>query len=59
VVKETDRWFTAEEYESLEKGIFEHFLALHSSGQSEFQEEGRGKYVFRNLFIRAAGVKGR
>jgi methylase of polypeptide subunit release factors len=59
VVKETDRWFTAEEYESLEKGLFEHFLALHSSGQSEFQEEGRGKYVFRNLFIRAAGVKAR
>jgi D-alanine-D-alanine ligase-like ATP-grasp enzyme len=59
VVKETDRWFTAEEYESLEKGLFEHFLALHSSGQSEFQEEGRGKYVFRNLFIRAAGVKPR
>jgi release factor glutamine methyltransferase len=59
VVKETDRWFTAEEYESLEKGLFEHFLALRSSGQSEFQEEGRGKYVFRNLFIRAAGVKAR
>jgi len=59
VVKETDRWFTPEEYESLEKGLFEHFLALRSSGQSEFQEEGRGRYVFRNLFIRAAGVKAR
>lgn len=57
VVKETDRWFTPEEYESLEKGLFEHFLSLRSSGQSEFHEEGRGKYVFRNLFIRAAGVK--
>jgi len=59
VVKETDRWFTAEEYQTIERGLFEHFLALHSCGQSEFQEEGRGKYVFRNLFIRAAGIKPR
>jgi len=30
---------------------------LRASGQCEFKEAGGGKYVFRNLFIRAAGVK--
>jgi D-alanine--D-alanine ligase len=59
VVRETDRGFTAEEYESIAKGLFDHFLSLRASGQSEFKEAGGGKYVFRNLFIRAAGVKKR
>jgi len=57
VVRETDRRFTAEEYESIAKGLFGHFLSLRASGQSEFKEAGGGKYVFRNLFIRAGGVK--
>jgi len=57
VVRETDRGFTAEEYESIAKGLFDHFLSLRASGQCEFKEAGGGKYVFRNLFIRAAGVK--
>ena len=59
VARETDRGFTAEEYESIAKGLFDHFLSLRASGQSEFKEAGGGKYVFRNLFIRAAGVKKR
>jgi D-alanine-D-alanine ligase-like ATP-grasp enzyme/methylase of polypeptide subunit release factors len=59
VVKETDRGFTAGEYESIAKGLFDHFLSLRASGQAEFKEAGGGKYVFRNLFIRAAGVKKR
>jgi len=57
VVRETDRRFTAEEYESIAKGLFDHFLSLRASGQCEFKEAGGGKYVFRNLFIRAARVK--
>ena len=57
VVRETDRGFTAEEYESIAKGLFDHFLSLRASGQCEFKEAGGGKYIFRNLFIRAAGVK--
>ena len=59
VVRETDRGFTAEEYESIAKGLFGHFVSLRASGQSEFKDAGGGKYVFRNLFIRAAGVKPR
>jgi hypothetical protein len=57
VVKETDRGFTAEEYESISKGLFDHFLSLRASGEAEFKEAGGGRYVFRNLFIRAAGLK--
>ena len=57
VVKETDRGFTAAEYESIAPGLFDHFLSLRSSGQAEFKEAGGGRYVFRNLFIRAEGVK--
>ena len=53
LVHETDRLFTAEEYESMSEGLFNHFLALRSQGCSEFKEVGDGKYVFRNLFIRA------
>ncbi len=59
VVKETKRGFTAEEYQSIENGLFDHFLTLQASGQSEFKEERSGKFVFQNLFIRAAGVKKR
>jgi D-alanine-D-alanine ligase len=59
VVRETDREFTAEEYESISKGLFDHFLSLRASGQAEFKATGGGRYLFRNLFIRAAGVKKR
>jgi D-alanine-D-alanine ligase-like ATP-grasp enzyme/methylase of polypeptide subunit release factors len=59
VVKETDRIFTAEEYQAMDPGLFPHFIALRKSGQSEFKEMGGGRYVFRNLFIRASGVKAR
>jgi methylase of polypeptide subunit release factors len=57
LVHETDRLFTAEEYESMSKGLFNHFLALRSQGRSEFKEMGDGKYVFRNLFIRGKGCR--
>ena len=57
LVHETDRLFTAEEYESMSEGLFNHFLALRSQGCSEFKEMGDGKYVFRNLFIRAKGCR--
>jgi methylase of polypeptide subunit release factors len=57
LVHETDRLFTPEEYENISKGLFKHFLALRSQGLSEFKEMGDGKYVFRNLFIRAKGCR--
>jgi len=59
LVRETERLFTADEYEAMEKGLMGHMLALRETGQAEFQETGRGAYVFRNLFVRAAGVRQR
>ena len=55
VVHETDRPFTAMEYDSLENGLMNHFLELRSSGCSDFKDTGAGSYVFRNLFICARG----
>ena len=57
LVRETERSFAIEEYESMEKGLFEHFLKLRASGCSEFKETGSGRYIFRNLFIRASGPR--
>ena len=53
IVRETERLFTAQEYEAIEKGLFDHFQILRSSGRSDFREIGAGKYTFKNLFIRA------
>jgi hypothetical protein len=59
VVHETERPFTAHEYNSLDKGLVNHFLELRSSGRSDFRDAGEGGYVFKNLFICARGVKAR
>ncbi len=59
IVHETERLFTGYEYESIEKGLVNHFLALRSSGLSDFSDAGDGGYRFRNLFICARGVKAR
>jgi D-alanine-D-alanine ligase-like ATP-grasp enzyme/SAM-dependent methyltransferase len=55
LIRETERLFTVEEYESMEKGLLDHFLTLRAQGSSDFKETGSGEYVFRNLFIRAEG----
>ena len=55
LIHETERLFTAEEYESMEKGLFAHFQILRALGSSDFKETASGEYVFRNLFIRAQG----
>ncbi|MCX5838629.1 MAG: 50S ribosomal protein L11 methyltransferase [Deltaproteobacteria bacterium] len=57
VVRETVRPFTPDEYEKIEKGLFGHFLSLRSSSRAEFTDAGEGRYSFRNLFIRASGVR--
>jgi D-alanine--D-alanine ligase len=57
VVHETERFFTGDEYESIETGLMNHFFALRSSGSSDFSEAGEGGYRFRNLFICARGAK--
>ena len=57
VVRETERPFTGGEYEGMEAGLMDHLLDLRASGRSDFEDAGAGKYVFRNLFIRAGEVK--
>ncbi len=59
IVHETERFFTGDEYESIETGLMNHFLALRSSGSSDFSEAGECGYRFRNLFICAREVKTR
>ena len=57
LVNETPRFFTAEEYESMDPGLFTHFLHLRSSGRSEFDKDSCGRHSFRNFFIRAGGPR--
>jgi hypothetical protein len=57
LVHETQRFFTPDEYESMDAGLFNHLLHLRSSGCSQFFEESNGRYFFRNLFIRAGGPR--
>jgi methylase of polypeptide subunit release factors len=54
IVRDTERPFTGEEYETIEKGLFEYLRSLRLEGKSEFVETEKGQGIFRNLFIRAA-----
>ncbi|MCX8117591.1 MAG: 50S ribosomal protein L11 methyltransferase [Desulfobacterota bacterium] len=57
LVYETERFFTPEEYEAMEAGLFNHLLQLRSSGLSQFEQDSNGRWFFRNLFIRARGLR--
>jgi D-alanine-D-alanine ligase len=57
VVRRTERPFTEDEYESIEKGLMSHLLELRASGRSAFRDAGEGRYIFQNFFICARGVK--
>jgi D-alanine--D-alanine ligase len=57
LIQETDRPFGEEEYESYEKGLFAHLSQLRNSGTADFREVGPGRFAFKNLFIRASGVR--
>jgi hypothetical protein len=59
IMGESQRPFTPREYNDLDPGLFEYLEALRARGISDFHEAFGGEYVFRNLFIRAAGVKTR
>ena len=54
LIRETERSFTAGEYEEIESGLFEYLVSLRSLGASEFRECEDGRVCFQNLFIRAA-----
>ncbi len=57
LVRETDRVFEAEEYDALEKGLFDYLLKLRSEKRSEFFDTGDGRFIFRNQVIRASGAR--
>ena len=57
LVRETERIFEAEEYEAVEKGLFDYLLKLRSEKRSEFSDTGDGRFVFRNQVILASGVR--
>lgn len=59
VIKETKRYFYPEDYNSLQRGLFDYLLALRRDGKAQFTEGGEGKWFFRNFFIRARGVRGK
>jgi hypothetical protein len=53
----SQRPFTPREYNALDEGLFHYLEELRSRGMSDFHEAFGGEYVFRNLYIRATGVK--
>ena len=57
VLKETDRVFTAQEYEGYAEGLFAHLQSLRNAQRCDFHELGGARYVFRNLFICARGPR--
>ncbi|HET6489689.1 MAG TPA: 50S ribosomal protein L11 methyltransferase [Syntrophales bacterium] len=59
IMGESQRPFTPREYNELDDGLFDYLDALRARGLSDFHEAFGGEYVFRNLFIRAAGLKAR
>jgi D-alanine-D-alanine ligase len=59
IMGESQRPFTPREYNELDDGLFDYLDALRARGMSDFHEAFGGEYVFRNLFIRAAGMKAR
>lgn len=57
LVYETQRFFTPDEYESMEVGLFSYLLQLRSSGLSQFDQDSQDRWFFQNLFIRAEGPR--
>ncbi len=57
LVHQTQRFFTPDEYESMEVGLFNYLLQLRSFGRSQFDQDSKGRWFFHNLFIRAEGPR--
>lgn len=52
IVSDTDRLFTAEEYNAYHRGLFGYLQNMREEGRSGFEACKKG-YVFKNLMIRA------
>jgi D-alanine-D-alanine ligase len=57
LVCQTGRTFSADEYESIEVGLFRYLLQLRSHGAAEFEDIDDTHYMFYNYFIRASEPK--
>lgn len=57
IVNETERVFTYDEYNSLEPGLFDYLTMLRNTGIADFRELGNVTGTFRNLVIRACGLR--
>jgi hypothetical protein len=57
IIHRTERLFTPDEYDAIEGGLFKHLLTLRDHGMAEFEDIGKTRYMFYNLFIRASGVR--
>ena len=57
ILRQTERSFTSDEYESIEPGLFEYLVQLRSAGLVDFKDIGGGRHIFYNFFIRASGAK--
>ena len=57
IVHQSERPFSSEEYELIEKGLFEYLADLRAHGLADFQDVGGTRHFFHNFFIRASGVK--
>jgi D-alanine-D-alanine ligase len=57
IVNETERVFPYEEYNSLEPGLFDYLTMLRDTGIADFRKLGNVTGTFRNLVIRACGLR--
>jgi len=57
LVRQTGRAFSADEYESIGKGLFQYLLQLRFHSVSEFEDIDDTRFMFYNYFIRASGPK--
>lgn len=57
IVHQSERCFSSDEYESIEKGLFDYLDKLRAEGLADFQDRGGSRYIFHNFIIRASRVK--
>lgn len=57
IVNETERVFTCDEYNALEPGLFAYLSMLRDAGIADFRDLGNVTCTFRNLLIRASGLR--
>jgi D-alanine-D-alanine ligase len=57
IVNESERVFSHDEYNALEPGLFDYLTTLRDTGIADFKGLGNVTGTFRNLVIRACGLR--